>query len=55
MCKNARVHWDDLRTVLAIHRAGTHSGAGALLGGSHTTVSRRLRACERHIDPRETR
>lgn len=34
--------WDDYRLVLALDRAGTVRGAAALLGVTHSTVSRRL-------------
>lgn len=40
------MNWDDLRFVLAASRAGTMSGAAERLHVTHTTVSRRLRACE---------
>lgn len=40
------LRWDDLRFVLAAHRAATLVGAGAALGVTHTTVGRRLRAAE---------
>jgi len=39
--------WSDLRTILAIARAGTLSGAARALGLSQSTVSRRLQAIER--------
>ncbi len=39
--------WGDLRTILAIARAGTLSGAARALGLSQSTVSRRLQAIER--------
>lgn len=41
--------WDDLRFLLALYRAGTHTAAGKLLATSETTVARRIRAFERKI------
>lgn len=41
--------WDDLKTVLAIHRAGSLSGAARLLGLNHSTVLRRLRSIEARL------
>ena len=41
--------WSDLRTILAIARAGTLSGAARALGLSQSTVSRRLQAIERAV------
>jgi len=38
--------WDDLRFLLAVHRAGTLTGGAQALGVDPTTVSRRLRAFE---------
>lgn len=38
--------WDDLHLVLALSRAGSFSAAGRALGITHTTASRRLKACE---------
>ncbi|MCB9794597.1 MAG: LysR family transcriptional regulator [Alphaproteobacteria bacterium] len=40
------MNWDDLRFVLAAHRARTLVGAGEALSVTHTTVGRRLRAAE---------
>jgi DNA-binding transcriptional LysR family regulator len=40
------MEWDDLRTVLALRRAGSLSGAARALGVSHSTVLRRLQALE---------
>src|SRR5919199_724886 len=40
------MEWDDLRTVLALRRAGSLAGAARLLGVSHSTVLRRLQALE---------
>ncbi len=45
-CKNARMDWDDLRFVLAVHREGTLARAALRLGVTHTTVGRRLKAME---------
>jgi DNA-binding transcriptional LysR family regulator len=44
--------WDDLRIVLAVHRSRTMTAAAAALGVTHTTVGRRLRACERQLGVR---
>jgi DNA-binding transcriptional LysR family regulator len=46
VCKNVHVNWDDLRFVLALARHRTLSGAAKALGGTHTTVARRLRGIE---------
>lgn len=40
------VAWDDLRTFLAIARAGSLAGAARSLGVNHSTVFRRLNALE---------
>jgi DNA-binding transcriptional LysR family regulator len=39
-------NWNDLRYLLALHRAGTLTGAAGQLGVDQTTVTRRLRALE---------
>jgi DNA-binding transcriptional LysR family regulator len=44
--KMHNVNWDDLRFFLAVHRAGTTSGAARELRVEHTTVGRRLAALE---------
>lgn len=44
--------WDDLRYALAVARTRTLSGAGAMLGVSHTTVGRRIRALEERLGAR---
>lgn len=44
-----QVPWDDLRTVLAIARSGSLSGAARALGVSHATVFRRLGATEKRL------
>lgn len=41
--------WNDMRHVLALHRAGTLAGAGRALGVNETTVARRIRAVERAL------
>lgn len=41
-----RLSWDDLRTVLAIGRARSLSGAARALGVNHATIFRRLKALE---------
>ncbi len=46
---NNRIEWDDLRLVLAVHDAGTLSGAGRRLGVSHATVHRRLAVTEQRL------
>lgn len=40
------ISWDDLRVLLAVHRAGSLLGAGRLLGLSTSTTGRRLDALE---------
>lgn len=47
-CVNAwmQVNWDDMRTVLALVRAGTLAGAGEALGVTYTTVARRVHRAE---------
>ncbi|MCE4554395.1 LysR family transcriptional regulator [Roseateles cellulosilyticus] len=40
------IEWDDIRLMLAIHRAGTLTGAARLTGLSQPTLSRRLRSME---------
>ena len=40
------MQWDDLRTFLAAHRAGSFSRAAVLLGTQQSTVSRRIAALE---------
>jgi len=52
MCNRAQMDWDDLRVVLAVARGGTLSEAAIALGVAHTTVSRRLRACEQALGVR---
>ena len=43
------MEWDDLRYLLAVSRARTASGAASALSVTHTTVGRRLRACEAQL------
>ncbi len=43
---NKRLHWDDLRIVLAVAEAGSLSGAARKLRVSHATVFRRLAVVE---------
>ena len=38
------IHWDDLRYILAIGRAGTLAAAARRLGVDQTTMARRLAA-----------
>src|SRR5215813_805747 len=40
------LHWDDLRTFLAVQRKGSFAAASRLLGVDSTTVGRRLNALE---------
>lgn len=47
-----RMHWDDLKFVLALHRAGTLVGAGKLLHVNTSTVGRRIMALEQSLDTR---
>lgn len=44
--------WDDIRTALAVARAGTVSGAAEALGVHHATVIRRVDALERQLGAR---
>lgn len=48
MCENAwmALGWEDIRTVQALVRAGSLSGAGQALGLNYTTVSRRIDRAE---------
>lgn len=41
--------WDQLRTVLAVARSGSLSGAARQLGTSHPTVFRRIRTLEQRL------
>ncbi|MFY0681365.1 MAG: LysR family transcriptional regulator [Thalassovita sp.] len=42
--------WDDLRTILAVVRAGTLAGAGQMLGVNYTTIARRIARAEAMMD-----
>lgn len=44
--------WDDLRYLLAAHRAGSIAGAARVLGVTKATASRRLAALESALDAR---
>ncbi|MDX1562603.1 MAG: LysR family transcriptional regulator [Gammaproteobacteria bacterium] len=44
--------WDELKTVMAIARAGSLSGAARTLGVTHSTVFRRLGAIEKELGVR---
>lgn len=44
-----QVDWDDLKTVLALVRAGSLAGAGNALGVNYTTVARRIQRAEAAI------
>ena len=46
------MEWDDVKFALAVARGGTLSAAGAALGVSHTTVSRRLQRLESALGAR---
>lgn len=46
------MNWDDLRYILAVSRGRTLSTAASSLGVTHTTVSRRLGACEKDLGVR---
>jgi DNA-binding transcriptional LysR family regulator len=46
------MNWDDMKLLLAVHRAGSVSAAAKRLGVSHTTISRRLLGLERDLDAR---
>ena len=41
--------WDDLRYLLAVHRAGSYSAAARCLGVDDTTVSRRLKSLQQAL------
>ena len=41
--------WEDIRTFLAVARAGTLAAAGRVLDVDYTTVGRRVRALEREL------
>lgn len=41
-----QINWDDMRTILALVRAGTLAGAAQALSVSYTTVSRRVQRAE---------
>ncbi|WP_372573678.1 LysR family transcriptional regulator [Ruegeria jejuensis] len=40
-------NWNDLKYLLALHRAGRMSGAGRLVAVNETTIARRIRTLER--------
>ena len=46
------MNWDDLRPFLALARHGSIWAAGAALGLSHTTVSRRVEELEEQLGAR---
>jgi len=46
------IAWDDFRTVLAVCREGTLSGAARVLGVNHSTVFRRVNALEEKLGVR---
>ena len=43
------MHWDDARIFLAVAREGSFGNAAKRLGVQHSTVSRRIRALEKHL------
>jgi DNA-binding transcriptional LysR family regulator len=47
-----QANWDDLRIFLALAREGTLTTAAKMLGVSHPTVARRVRALEKDIGAR---
>jgi DNA-binding transcriptional LysR family regulator len=49
IAKMNSIEWDDVRLMLAIHRAGTLTGAAGLTGLSQPTLSRRLRSMEKSL------
>lgn len=49
---NSKLHWDDLKIVLAIFESGSLSGAGRELGLSHATVFRHLGDIEARLGVR---
>ncbi len=46
------MEWDDLRYVLAVHKAGSVAGAGRGLSVSHVTVFRRIEKIEKDLGVR---
>jgi DNA-binding transcriptional LysR family regulator len=52
LCENPPVDWDDLRTFLAVARAGSLAEAARGLAVSYSTVSRRLAALEQALGVR---
>lgn len=46
------MEWDDLRYVLAVHKAGSVAGAGRALNISHVTVFRRIEKIEKALGVR---
>lgn len=52
MSARTSLSWDDLRVVLAVHRRGSHGGAGRLLGVDPTTIGRRVSALESALGTR---
>lgn len=46
------MRWDDLKFVLALHRAGTLTGAGKLLHVNTSTVGRRIQELENTLETR---
>lgn len=46
------MHWDDLRLVMAVGRAGTLTGAAKALGVNYSTVFRRINSIEKTNDLR---
>jgi DNA-binding transcriptional LysR family regulator len=45
----AGIEWDDLRYILAVANSGSLAGAARKLGVNHTTVLRRVGACETRL------
>jgi DNA-binding transcriptional LysR family regulator len=46
------MRWDDLKVILALHRAGTLAGAGKLLHVNTSTVGRRIQDLEKALGTR---
>src|SRR4051812_12583573 len=47
--RTGQLAWEDLRTVLAVARAGSLSGAARVLTVEHSTVFRRVEGIERRL------
>ena len=47
--RTSRLHWDDLRLILAVRRAGSFAGAAGRLGISTPTVFRQAKSLEQRL------